>query len=46
MHLALVVDNFEHLLATAPFIGMPLAACPALAVLAAAETRHRIAACP
>jgi class 3 adenylate cyclase len=32
--LLLVVDNFEHLLAAAPFIGRLLDACPALAVLA------------
>jgi predicted ATPase/class 3 adenylate cyclase len=33
-HLLLVVDNFEHVLAAAPFIGALLAACPALTVLA------------
>ncbi len=32
--LLLVVDNFEHVLAAAPFIGRLLDACPALAVLA------------
>ena len=32
--LLLVVDNFEHLLAAAPFIGRLLEACPALTVLA------------
>jgi predicted ATPase/class 3 adenylate cyclase len=32
--LLLVVDNFEHVLAAAPFIGRLLAACPALTVLA------------
>jgi predicted ATPase len=32
-HLLLVVDNFEHLLAAAPFIGTLLGACPALTVL-------------
>jgi predicted ATPase/DNA-binding SARP family transcriptional activator len=30
----LVVDNFEHVLAAAPFIGALLGACPALTVLA------------
>jgi predicted ATPase len=33
-HLLLVVDNFEHLLAGAPFIGRLLEICPALTVLA------------
>ena len=33
-HLLLVVDNFEHVLAAAPFIGGLLEACPALTVLA------------
>ena len=33
-HLLLVVDNFEHLLTAAPFIGTLLSACPALTVLA------------
>ena len=33
-HLLLVADNFEHLLAAAPFIGGLLEACPALTVLA------------
>ena len=33
-HLLLVVDNFEHVLAAAPFIGRLLDACPALTVLA------------
>jgi predicted ATPase/class 3 adenylate cyclase len=33
-HLLLVVDNFEHVLAAAPFIGTLLDACPALMVLA------------
>ena len=33
-HLLLVVDNFEHLLAAAPFIGRLLGACPALTVIA------------
>jgi predicted ATPase/class 3 adenylate cyclase len=33
-HLLLVVDNFEHVLAAAPFIGTLLDACPALTVLA------------
>jgi predicted ATPase/class 3 adenylate cyclase len=32
--LLLVVDNFEHVLAAAPFIGRLLDACPALTVLA------------
>jgi predicted ATPase/class 3 adenylate cyclase len=32
--LLLVVDNFEHVLAAAPFIGTLLDACPALTVLA------------
>ena len=33
-HLLLVLDNFEHVLAAAPFIGRLLDACPALTVLA------------
>ncbi len=33
-HLLLVVDNFEHVLAAAPFIGRLLGACAALTVLA------------
>ena len=33
-HLLLVVDNFEHVLGAAPFIGGLLDACPALTVLA------------
>jgi predicted ATPase/class 3 adenylate cyclase len=33
-HLLLVVDNFEHVLAAAPFIGTLLGACPTLTVLA------------
>src|SRR4051794_33954112 len=33
-HLLLVVDNFEHVLAAAPFIGRLLDSCPALTVLA------------
>ena len=33
-HLLLVLDNFEHVLAAAPFIGRLLEACPALTVLA------------
>jgi predicted ATPase len=33
-HLLLVLDNFEHLLAAAPFVGTLLDACPALTVLA------------
>ena len=33
-HLLLVLDNFEHVLAAAPFVGTLLAACPALTVLA------------
>jgi predicted ATPase/class 3 adenylate cyclase len=33
-HLLLVIDNFEHVLAAAPFIGGLLDACPALTVLA------------
>jgi predicted ATPase/DNA-binding SARP family transcriptional activator len=33
-HLLLVVDNLEHLLAAAPFIGGLLATCPSLKVLA------------
>jgi predicted ATPase/class 3 adenylate cyclase len=33
-HLLLVIDNFEHLLAAAPFIARLLGACPALTVLA------------
>src|SRR3954466_10629513 len=33
-HLLLVVDNFEHVLGAAPFMGRLLSACPALTVLA------------
>src|SRR5919108_1194659 len=33
-HMLLVVDNFEHVLAAAPFIGTLLDACPALTILA------------
>ena len=33
-HLLLVLDNFEHVLAAAPFIGGLLDACPAVTVLA------------
>ena len=33
-HLLLVLDNFEHVLAAAPFVGRLLGACPALTVLA------------
>jgi predicted ATPase/DNA-binding SARP family transcriptional activator len=33
-HLLLVADNFEHVLAAAPFIGAMLSACPGLTVLA------------
>jgi predicted ATPase/DNA-binding SARP family transcriptional activator len=33
-HLLLIADNFEHVLAAAPFIGGLLGACPALTVLA------------
>jgi predicted ATPase/class 3 adenylate cyclase len=33
-HLLLVVDNFEHVLAAAPFIGALLGACPPLTILA------------
>ena len=33
-HLLLVLDNFEHVLAAAPFIGSLLDGCPALTVLA------------
>jgi predicted ATPase/DNA-binding SARP family transcriptional activator len=33
-HLLLVIDNLEHLLAAAPFIGRLVGACPALTVLA------------
>jgi predicted ATPase len=49
--LLLVVDNFEHVLAAAPFIGRLLGACPALTVLATsreslglhAEERYSVA---
>ncbi|HSD77653.1 MAG TPA: adenylate/guanylate cyclase domain-containing protein [Solirubrobacteraceae bacterium] len=49
--LLLVLDNVEHVLAAAPFIGRLLGACPALAVLATsreplglhAEERHPVA---
>jgi predicted ATPase/DNA-binding SARP family transcriptional activator len=49
-HLLLVADNFEHVLAAAPFIGALLGACPALTVLATsreplalhAEARHLV----
>ena len=48
--LLLVADNFEHVLAAAPFIGALLAACPRLTVLATsreplalqAEERHPV----
>jgi predicted ATPase len=48
--LLLVIDNFEHVLAAAPFIGGLLAGCPALTVLATsreplsvhAEERYRV----
>ena len=48
--LLLVADNFEHVLAAAPFIGALLGACPALTVLATsreplalqAEERHPV----
>jgi predicted ATPase/DNA-binding SARP family transcriptional activator len=33
-HLLLIADNFEHVLAAAPFVGALLGACPALTVLA------------
>src|SRR3954471_8994485 len=33
-HVLLIADNFEHVLAAAPFIGGLLGACPALTVLA------------
>jgi predicted ATPase/class 3 adenylate cyclase len=33
-HLLLVVDNLEHLLASAPFLGTLLGTCPALTILA------------
>ncbi len=33
-HLLLIADNFEHVLAAAPFVGSLLGACPALTVLA------------
>jgi predicted ATPase/class 3 adenylate cyclase len=33
-HLLLVVDNFEHVLAAAPFIGALVGTCPALTILA------------
>src|SRR5919198_4792448 len=43
-HLLLVVDNFEHLLAAAPFIAGLLGACPALAVLATSREPLRLQA--
>src|SRR4051794_6086329 len=51
-HLLLVVDNFEHVLGAAPFVGGLLAGCRALTVLATsreplvlqAEERHPVAA--
>jgi class 3 adenylate cyclase len=39
-HLLLVVDNFEHLLAAAPFIGRLLEASPALTILATSREPH------
>jgi len=49
-HLLMVIDNFEHVLAAAPLIGMLLETCPALTVLATsreplglrAEERYRV----
>jgi predicted ATPase len=41
-HLLLVVDNFEHVLTAAPFIGRLLAACPALTVLATSREPLRL----
>jgi predicted ATPase/DNA-binding SARP family transcriptional activator len=49
-HLLLIADNFEHVLAAAPFIGALLGSCPALTVLATsreplalhAEARHPV----
>ncbi|MDQ3692994.1 MAG: LuxR C-terminal-related transcriptional regulator [Chloroflexota bacterium] len=41
-HLLLVLDNFEHLLAAAPWIATLLAACPALTVLATSRERLRL----
>ncbi|MEA2596531.1 MAG: hypothetical protein QOF01_3000, partial [Thermomicrobiales bacterium] len=40
--LLLVVDNFEHLLGGAPFVGDLLRACPRLAVLATSRERLRL----
>jgi predicted ATPase/class 3 adenylate cyclase len=41
-HLLLVVDNFEHVLAAAPFIARLLAACPALTVVATSREPLRL----
>jgi predicted ATPase/class 3 adenylate cyclase len=41
-HLLLVVDNFEHVLAAAPFIGRLLGACSALTVLATSREPLRL----
>jgi predicted ATPase/DNA-binding SARP family transcriptional activator len=43
-HLLLVVDNFEHVLAAAPFIARLLAACPELTVLATSREPLALAA--
>jgi class 3 adenylate cyclase len=43
-HLLLVIDNFEHLLAAAPFIAKLLGACPALTVLATSRAPLRLQA--
>jgi predicted ATPase/class 3 adenylate cyclase len=42
--LLLVLDNFEHVLAAAPFIGRLLDACPALTVLATSREPLRLQA--
>jgi predicted ATPase/class 3 adenylate cyclase len=41
-HLLLVVDNFEHVLAAAPFVGRLLDACPTLTVLATSREPLRV----
>ena len=41
-HLLLVLDNFEHVLAAAPFIGRVLETCPALTILATGREPLRL----
>jgi excisionase family DNA binding protein len=41
-HMLLILDNFEHLLPAAPLVGLLVAACPHLAVLATSRAPLRI----